>query len=442
MIWSRLQFLNDDLRTNFWVLPLFLTLLLGLLAPVVDQFDRVLFGVDGLQEVADPNIIESATTLMITIAGAVATIAGTIFSLMLVVLTLASQQYGPIIVVNFIRDRQPQIVFGLYLGTFTFCLLTLIQRSFSGEARYSPVLSIVFASAMAILCVISMIFFIHHIAISIRPTSIVGNITRVLNREIERIYPEATPDAPPTVSVSSEDEALIETVRREGKPVLSTQSGYVNLVLQNEVMQLAQSRNVTLLMFVDAGSYVVKRAYVAAVFPAENWRQEDTQALNDLIEVQPHRTPSHDVEFSYMQLVAIAVKALSPAVNDPFTAMMCIDRLAEAYAKMRSRRDPNPYLYDERGVLRAKMRFRSSEDYLHLIFDQIWHYGIKDLKVVMHVLEAICLIGEILHDPAEQAIILRYTGQLWGEARNVHTSETDRAALNILYHRASTRLVD
>jgi uncharacterized membrane protein len=436
---ARLRQLRDQLRTSYWFLPLMMTILAALVARILLVVDEVLFNAALTPPVLN---VASTSAILSVAAGAIATIAGTTFSLMLVVLTLGSQQYGPLVVINFIRDQSNQVVFGMFTGTFVFCVITLEMVGITMRGvPYIPRITSLTAILLVIGCILVMIYFIHHIAVSIRPTSIINTISRELGRAIAHVFPSDVGQTMPS-ALSDADKDRLARFKQGAQEIVATESGYLNLIEEDALIALATEHHCLIEIVHRPGQFISKGAIAGRVYPVEDWTKDASEAFNEALVLSIHRSPAIDIELLFTQLVAIAVRALSPAINDPFTAMTCIDHLGEKLAVLANRHIGTSLRFDEYGVPRVITHPVTFDDIMHLSFDQIRHYGGNDLRVMVHMLNTIRVIGEVLHQSAEQRVLERYAGVIWGEARQKHTSEYAQEMLSTAYHAACARLRD
>lgn len=436
----RLLQLREELRTSYWFLPLMMTILAALVARILISVDELLFFAYAIPPAVN---VASTSAILSVAAGAIATIAGTTFSLMLVVLTLGSQQYGPLVVINFIRDQRNQFVFGMFTGTFVFCIITL---NFVGitmrDVDFLPRIAVLTAITLSILCILVMIYFIHHIAVSIRPTSIINTISQELSRAIDEVFPTPIGGNETTNPLSDLDQDRLGRFKQGAQEILATRTGYLNLLQEDALLELASDRECLIEITHRPGQFIVKGAVAGRVYPSERWDERASRVFNESLVLSIHRSPAIDIELLFTQLVAIAVRALSPAINDPFTAMTCVDHLGEKLAMLANRQIGSSLRFDAYGVPRVVTHPVTFDDIMHLAFDQIRFYGRQDLRVVVHLLNTIRVIGEVLHTPSEQQVLERYAGVIWGESRGLHTSEYAQNLLSIAYHAACVRLRD
>lgn len=264
---------------------------------------------------------EGARALLGAVASSTIGVAGTTFSITIAALTLASGQMGPRLLRNFTRDARNQIVLGIFLGTFAYALIVLRTVRTVQESSFVPHLAITGAIALALLSIATLVWFVHHIATGINVETVVDAVHRDLCEAVAARTCDTAgmtrPDRPPT-----------------GGGVVLNSSGYVQAVDVEGLADWACEHRVTVALRVRPGDYVPS-AFPVAFFSAgvEGAEAAITRALTF------GRRPAalQDLEYSIRQLVEIAVRALSPGINDPFTAGSVLDHLGDALCRVASR---------------------------------------------------------------------------------------------------------
>jgi uncharacterized membrane protein len=188
---TKLLKLWDSLRATFWLVPTLMAIMaIGLSFAMValDEAvgNRVLEKV-GWVWAGGP---EGARGLLSTVAGSMITVAGVVFSITIVALSLASSQYGPRLLRNFVRDKGNQIVLGSFIATFVYCLLVLRTVRGDDGAHFVPAIAITLGMVLTLASLGVLIYFIHHVSISIQAATIIGLVSHELNEVIERLFPE------------------------------------------------------------------------------------------------------------------------------------------------------------------------------------------------------------------------------------------------------------
>ena len=399
--------LRDRLRTSYWFIPTLIAIIAFALAIVAvkadEQWGRQLAWVAGLIYIDSP---EGARAVLSTVASSMITVAGVVFSLTMVVLSLTSQQYGPLVLSNFIRDRGNQFVLGIFTGTFIYCLLVLRTVRGVGNSIFIPHISVLIGLGLAIASQAVLIYFIHHVSDSIRASTIVTRISADLRDAIENLYPQHIGLDAADVAVQRQE--LPANFDTQSTRVFLRESGYLQLVDDDHLMHTAVEHDLVIKLAHRPGSFVYGGAVAATVWPLERADDDVSDRINDALELGQVRTQDQDLEFLLNQLVGMAVRALSPALNDPFTAMACIDRLGEALCLLGNRNMPSAYRYDRDGRLRVITSPLTFAEVVSISFDEIWAYGSADERVRLQLHKAFDMMAQCIQREDYRALLRRY----------------------------------
>ncbi|MDQ3388350.1 MAG: DUF2254 domain-containing protein [Gemmatimonadota bacterium] len=418
----RIQRLWEALNGSYWFIP---TLMSGAsvalsvgLAQVDARLRREMVEEIGWIFTGGP---EGARAVLSTIAGSMITVAGVAFSVLIVALSLASSQFGPRILRNFMQDRGNQVVLGAFTGTFLYCLLIL--RTIRGEenADFVPHLSITVAVALAIISLGVFIFFIHHSAVSIQAPVVISEIARELRHSIDRRFPDSAGVAP-----EGEASPLPPGFSEEATPILSLADGYLQAIDEDELLETACEHDLVMELELRPGHFVVCGTPLVRVSPAPGVTGEVCKRLQGAFSLGRQRTQTQDVEFSIRQLVEIAVRALSPSVNDPFTAINCLDYLGAAIIQMARVQLPPRHRIDASGSLRIIMNPVTFAGATDAAFDQIRQHGREDVAVTLHLLEVLAGVALSLRDPERRAVIRRHAEMVWRSGMEATPEPRDR----------------
>jgi uncharacterized membrane protein len=334
--------------------------------------------------------------------GAVATstigVAGTTFSITVAALSLASGQMGPRLLRNFVRDPGNQLALGAFLGTFAYSLVVLRTVRSVEEGAFVPHLGVTGALALALLCVATLVWFVHHVATGINVETVIELVHEDLSAAIARL----TLDRP--------DPAPLDGPQRDGGvPVVSRGSGYLRALDDGALADWAAERGATLVLLVRPGDYIFPGSPVAELFPgAEAGAAE--QAVAGAFSLGPRQAATQDLEFAVRQLVEVAVRALSPGVNDPFTAMAVLDRLGAALCEVASRHLPGgAVLRDGRAVLRRR-RVTDYDGLCDAMFHMIrQNAAAGSPAVLIRLLETLTRAATVETRPERRAALRRHT---------------------------------
>lgn len=416
-----LRWLWDRLSTSYWFLPAVLTLGAAALALGLGALDAAI-----VRDGDDPPTWlwtggpEGARVLLGTVAGAVITVASTVFSITIVALTLASNAFGPRLLRNFMRDRGNQLVLGTFCATFVYCLLVL--RSVRGEdAPFVPHASITAALALTLVSVGVLIFFIHHVARSIQADHVVAIAGRDLRRAIQSFSPARDRPRAQRGPCAGDD---AQGLAGPGVVLAAPCDGYLQAIEEDALLAALTPRDAVMRLAVRPGHFLVEGAELArVVLPARGDALDDDalDALRAAFLIDVQRTPLQDLEFSLSQLVEIAARALSPGINDPFTAATCIDWLTGGLCKLAASPPPPAYRCDDTGAPRIVGRPVTFAGALDAAFDPIRQNAANSPYVLIHLMDRLLTLARCVRARADRAAVREHAhkveraGRAWSE---------------------------
>ena len=338
-----------------------------------------------------------ASDLLSVVATSTITIAVTAFSITIVALTLASTQFSPRILRNFMRDMSNQVVLGIFVGIFAYCIIVLrtIQDGGSDHANsFVPSVSVFFAIILGFVSIGSLIYFIHHVATSIQATSIVSTIAKETIREIKENFPHAD-------DFSAFDEQTANILAGENFLTINADKiGYLQNVDAQELVKLAVKNDLIVKLNRRIGQFIIEGMPIFAVYPKlENFNLNEKliKDFRQYFEIDDYRTIEGDAAFGLRQIVDIALKALSPAVNDTTTGVICIDYLSAILVSL-ANRPSCPAFHFENGKLRVIIGQQKFEDFFDLAFNQIRQNAGGNVAVIMRQLNALNVLSKIIAD--------------------------------------------
>ena len=407
---TRLRHLWDVLDSSYWFVPSVMTVAAIALAVAMVAADRKIDHArfTGLRVVyyGGP---EGARALLSTVAASIITVAGVVFSITIAALTQASSQFGPRLLRNFMRDTGNQIVLGTFVATFIYCLLVLRTVYGVEERAFVPHVSVTVALLMSVASIGVLIYFVHHVSASLQAPVVAANVARDLDDVIDDVYLSDAPSDPDATEAPF-------TPRGEPHVARARRAGY--LLAINEERLVAEAANLGLFvrMRVRAGDFLTTDRAVAEVYAAEREPHGVDGPVNACLLVGESRTSEQDVEFAIDQLVEIAVRALSPAVNDPFTAVHCVDWLGEALARIARRPPPSPLRRDAEGRVRLIVDLSTFDGLTDAAFDQIRQYGRDSVSVTVRLLEAITCVAQSARTDEQRRSLLRHAEMIHRQA--------------------------
>ena len=349
---------------------------------------------------------EGARSVLSLVASSMITVTGVVFSITIVALTLASQQFGPRLLRNFMKDRGNQIVLGTFLATFIYCILILPSIHTSESGPFVPYFSVNVGVLLTLLSLVVLIYFIHHIPALMQVSTVVDDVTRTLLRTIREFRPEKwKEDSLQKIAATEPDEELRKRFLDEGKKIRSNFSGYLQAIDYEGLRHMALELDLQIWIRVQAGHFVIKNSPIALVIQ----RGENSEALrevfNDKLIFGIKRTETQDIEYAISELVEIALRALSPGINDPRTAVNCIDRLAEGIAELAARRIDVPRFEDETGTLRVLGQTQTFRSAVDEAYNEIRQIARGNAAVCLRLLEVFREIGELAVRTADREVI-------------------------------------
>jgi len=374
-----------NLRGGFLIRPLTIALTLGcagaFLSWLEEEFPAVSAWVPAVlfPSHADPQV---AQVILAGIAASIMTVVSIVFAILLMTLTLASMQFSPRIIVSFSRDRVTQWTLGIFLGTFSYCMAAL-PAARSLPHPFAPVATVLGAMVLALICVGLLLFFIHHISQAISVNHIVDRIAVETEAMIDEIMPW-----PHRLNHHVEDAEPLRPNPSE-VAIFSEASGYIRFVDTRRLVALAKHYHVTIRVLRRVGHFVPEGIPLMMVSKGNRLPPEGTAELLAAFDLGPTRTLQQDVEFGVLQIVDVALKAISPAVNDPTTAINCIDQLSRILIRFASREPPEDLLYDPPGIVRASIGSIHFERLLEAALEQIRMYSKTDVAVSLRLLRAL-----------------------------------------------------
>jgi uncharacterized membrane protein len=378
---------------------------------------------------------QGASAMLGAIAGSMITIAGVVFSLTLLTLSLASTQFGPRLLRNFLRDLVNQVVIGSFVATFLYCLLVLRTIRHGDEGAFVPHLSVTIGVLMAVASIAVLIYFVHHVSSSIQVDQVIAGVFDELTNAIDRLFPDRLGE-----QADRPSEALPEGFESDAREIRAAGAGYLQRIDGARLLSLSAEADVVVRLDRRPGHYVLARDILAHVWPGVRLDDTLTQQLRDAFVLGPQRTPAQDVEFSIHQLVEIAVRALSPGVNDPFTAIRCVDRLGSALCHLAEREMPAPYRSDPEGKLRLVAHPTTFPRLVAASFDQIRQASRSNAALTIRLLEVIAGIADCARRPEDLAALRRHAEMIERGSREALPEENDRADASERYRAAIRRL--
>jgi uncharacterized membrane protein len=385
---------------------------------------------------------QSARDVLIAIAAAIITVVGVVFSITILALTLASQQFGPRMMRSFVRDVGNQVTLGVFVASFVYSVLALGSITIFTRGDFTPHLGIAMAEALLLLVVAVLVYFINHIAGSIQLPEVIAGIARDLESAIDAEFPDHESAArgsqsPRAKLLEPQDSVdLLAKIHERGGPVLASKSGYLQFVGYAQLAKIAKLTDSVIRLDYQPGHFIVAGRPVAKVFPQGAARQIEG-ALAKAHVTGPHRTLMQDPVFAIDQLVEIAIRALSPAVNDTFTALTCLDWLSSGLNRMTGRELTERIFRDEEGKVRLIGADWSYQKIVNRAYDKIREASSGMPAIMIRMLDSLVAVAEATASESQRDVLMRQGEMILRNARRTVLEQNDLDDIQSRFDRLS-----
>lgn len=389
-----------SLRGGFLVRPMLIAITFGLIGGVLSAWEE---GHPAISKIVPTFLFPSnhepeiAQLILASIATSMMTVVSIVFAILLMTLTLASMQFSPRLIVTFVSDRITQQTLGIFLGTFLYCIAALPSAR-KLPVAFSPVLTVFGAMLLSVACVGWLLFFISHISQSISVNHIVDRIARETETMIDNLMPKRR-------LYSAETGAPLDEPNPWDAPVLSVISGYVRTIDTNQLVAIAKANRISIRVLRRVGHFVPAGVPLLTISKAKLLTPALSESLLRSFQIGPTRTLEQDIEFGILQIVDIALKAISPAVNDPSTAISCVDQLSSILISFSTRQAPGTHFYDPPGTLRVTIPNLGFDRLAESAFEQIRSYSKTDVAVSLRLMRAFIDITQTLPNGADRQLL-------------------------------------
>ena len=419
---ARLLSLADALRSSYWFAPSVMAFAAVLLAGGMIWIDTRVGSdwMDGLTWLyaARPN---GARQVLSAIGGSMITVAGTVFSVTIASVVFASGQYGPRLLSNFMSDRGNQVTLGTFIATFVYCLLvlrTVRSPEESAGVGFVPNFALLVAVALALCSIAVLIFFIHHVPSKLHINDVIQGVGSRLIAQIDKRYPRSIGDPDPDAARIDPREGAEPLPPGTPMRIAADATGYIQFVDDTALLEQAAANDLVLRLRYQPGDFVHVGRTLVDVWPADRCDDDTAAALAGAFAVGSRRNALQDLRFLIDELVEIAARALSPGVNDPFTAATCLDWLGAALSDLSQRDLPSHLRADEAGDLRVIAYPVSFERFMDRSFGALAQYCATDRVAALAFIDALDQMARDQGDRARFDLIVSYADRVLGLAES------------------------
>ena len=422
----KLRIFWNNLLTSVWLRPLLWILAIFVLAVVLLRIDTVLLETKVV--LTAPWIFidsgEGARTILGALATTLLTVAALAFSVLMLAVVQTANAYSPRVLREYLEDAGNQNVLGILLGTFLYTLLVLRRVQDTEASVFIPTVSVSVALVLSIISVLFFIYFINHVALSIQVPSIVRRIHEEAEEMLQHLFPDG---------VGRPWTGTGEPPLPQGEPLqlLARRSGYVATVAGDTLLQAARARGAVLRLEKTVGEYVFRGGLLVTVWPGGGELDEElAETVHGAISLRDERTTFQDLNFGLQQLTDVALRAISPAVNDPRTVVHCLNAAGALLVDLASRGPVSPYRLDESGALRLIAWGPDLKSALDTALLQLHPYLMVDPYVVRRLLDIYVELAASVGTEAGRALVAEHLARIAFLAGEHVQSPWDREALN------------
>jgi uncharacterized membrane protein len=384
---QRLLILREHLQTSIWFIPAVFcmaSLLLAMLLPSKDQEIHELL--PWLKSFEMP--VSSARNILGVIAGAVLSVGGVVFSVTMVALTLTSGQYGPKVLRQFLSGNDSKVCLGLFIGTSLYCLVTLAGYEDSDKPGFTVLVALV----LTVIALSSFIHFIHRSATDLQADQIIGRIGGDLRSILKQLSEKE--------NLQTRNNDILSWRRRARgiRPTLvaTRLSGYVQTIDYKELLQWCDERGCVALVQVRPGDFISPGNCVIKLYTNQTPLQiEEIEKLTCCIRTGTLRTSVQDPEYPITQLNQLAARALSPGINDPGTAITCIDWFGMAIAQIIDRDFPGKVILGSQDKPVLLVRFTDFSGILKAFYAPARQLAKDNIPVLISLMDSLVRLAEL-----------------------------------------------
>jgi uncharacterized membrane protein len=424
----------DRLKVSFWFAPAFMALGAVMLAWAMYWLDSLVPN----EALASSRFILAGTpgelrSALLSMAGTVLATAGVVFTLLTLPLSTVAAQYGSRLLRLFLGDRTTQFVLGMFVATFVYCIAAALSIPSGDTLRESPQLTASLGVYLMLATFATLILLVQHISTMLQAPNIAAaagvELQNVVSAEVSN---EATSGDEGRgrldIRPASQDtpSALTEI---DGYPIRARRTGYIQFVDPDTLLTLAREQDLTIRLLRRPGHHIWSGAVVALVSPTDRVDEQLDKLIRRAFQIGNGRTPSQDVEYAVNQLTEMAVRAMSPAINDPFTAMTCLDHVGHGLVEFIRQGQKSSHYYDRAGKLRLMLEPVTFDVLLSAAFDMLRHASCDNASVLLHMLKVIDLIGQEAQTPEARQQLLRHVRLIQAESQAGNLIEQDRQSI-------------
>jgi uncharacterized membrane protein len=419
----------DRLKVSFWFAPLVMSLGAIMLTWMMNWVD---FRIPN-ETLQDSHLVLSGTpgelrTMLVSMATSILATAGVVFTLLTLPLSTVAAQYGSRLLRVFLGDRTTQFVLGMFVATFVYCLVAALSIPPASVEPQGPQITATIGLLLMLGTFASLVLLVQHISTMLQAPNIAAAAGAELREAVRAEVPDEVMSADGRKDrIETRPDSLVETA---GYAVQVNRAGYIQYIDPETLLTLAREKNLVIRVLRKPGQFVQRDMTVALVWPAGEVNEELDKQIRHAFQIGNGRTPTQDVAYAFNQLVEMAVRAMSPAINDPFTAMTCLDYIGEGLGLFIRQGEKGSHFYDLDGRLCLILEPVTFDELLNTAFDMLRHCSCNNASVLQHMLEVIDGVGQEANSPERRQELLRHVSLIQVESQAGALVEQDRQLIH------------
>lgn len=428
------QYRWDRLKVSFWFAPAIMALAAVLLAWFMYWLDGRIpnEALESSRFVLAGTANEMRSALL-NMAGTVLATAGVVFTLLTLPLSTVAAQYGSRLLRLFLGDRTAQVVLGMFVATFVYCTAAALTIPPAEVERQAPQLTATVGLYLMLATFATLILLVQHVSTMLQAPNIAAaagaDLLEVVRAELAQDGTHKADGMGGLESLPSAKDTPQAQANQEGYPVRITSTGYIQYIDPAAILALAREKDLVIRLLHQPGHFVRLGAVVALVWPAGQVDQQVAKLIRRAYQLGNVRTPTQDVEYAVNQLTEMAVRAMSPAINDPFTAISCLDHIGAGLVEFIRGGEKGSRYYDQDGRLRLVLKPVTFAALLSAAFDMLRHASCDNASVLLHMLKVIDVIGQETQSPEARQQLQRHVNLIRAESQAGALIEEDRQCI-------------
>ncbi len=431
------RFVSPKSNVNLWLLPLKMSLAAVLLFAVTMVPDMLAaYHIIHIPDWFSMGGIDDARAILSSMMGCVSTVLALIFSVALLVLSMVANLFGPRLLYRFVQDWVTQTCIGIFMGAFIYVFLVFLVTHQDAHGSFIPQVSLITSWFLVLGAFGFLVFYSHRVAVLIQNPDAIGRIVDDLRKAAE-VAGQDSRGTPP-IDVAAPFVSQIQPT--DSVPVLSPRSGYLQEIDHPALVSAATKAGALISIPFRPGQFVLEGEILAVISPP-TLLSILQPLIVEKIKLGRHRVLAQDLEFGIAQIVEIAIRALSPAVNDTFTGVASVDLLGEALAILTGTRQIGGNWYDSHGGLRLQVRPLLLPRLIKQSFDQIRQAAVDNPAVLIRLLSTIERLSSKMTDAEDRSGLLKQATAVWETATSKPLVSMDREDIEAAWRKANETLM-